>query len=103
MLPNYDDNPRAYYDALKQLTPEQLCFEWQEITQESTNYLLECVPPTRYKNGAFLVGECMTHTQHGAIYEAVCTVNGKHYSRPAYLHTFNPAVFVNEIKAKYGE
>jgi len=57
MLPKYEDNPRAYYDALKELTPEQLTKEWQEIDQKEYYYLLECLPPKKFDGVTFMVNE----------------------------------------------
>lgn len=87
----------AYYDALKKASPEELKATWEEISTEEYWYLMECLPPIRMKDNAFMVGECMTHGNHGTIYEAVITVGECHYARPAYLQEFSPEEFTAEI------
>lgn len=97
-LPAYNDNPSAYYAVLATLTKEELKKEWQPITEERADYLLDCVPPARMKNGAFMVGECMTHSPAGAIYEAVANVENKYFARPAPISDFDPEAYKNEVR-----
>jgi hypothetical protein len=97
-LPSYRADPLKYYAALREIPPEQLTREWREISLDGYYRLLESVPPIRLKDNAFLCGECMTHTLHGAIYEAVVQVDGRYFSRPAYLQTFDPEAFTREVR-----
>lgn len=105
MLEQLEQGTRPYYEALKKLTPDQLKAEWQEITLDQYWYLMEVVPPRKMHGQAFMVGECMTHTEHGPVYEAVTCVlddNGAHYfARPAYLQSFNPETYAAEIRAQF--
>ena len=89
---------REYYNILKTLTADALIAEWREIDEDQYWYLLECVPPIRMKDNAFMVGECLTHTQAGAIYEAVVRIGNRYFSRPAPLSSFDPAVYESGIR-----
>lgn len=107
-LPDYQDNPLAYYAVLKTLTPKDLEDEWQEITCQDYDYLLDCVPPRAIGAASFLVGECMTHTEHGPIYEAVVcltcldqTPPRRYFSRPAHVKTWINNDYVGEIKRQF--
>ena len=97
MLPNYEDDPIKFYNVLKSLSPEELTQVWQPITEEKFNWMLDVLPPIRYKNGCYMVGEPMTHTEHGVIYQACLKVKDSFYSRPAYLHTFDPENYRKEL------
>jgi len=98
MLPKYSDNPRKYYYVLETLTADQLKKEWQETTEKDYWDMLGCLPPIRMNNNAFMVGECMTHTKDGAIYEAFIGVKGKYWKRPALLSSWNPLEYRKEIQ-----
>jgi len=101
VLEQYSPGTLPYYAALKALTPEELSQEWQEITLEQYWYLMECVPPIHVKSRAFMVGECLTHTDRGAIYEAVCQVDERYFARPALLQSFKPNTYAEEIRRKF--
>lgn len=105
MLEKYDPSTVEYYEAIKAMKPEELRREWQEITLENYWYWMECVPPRAMKGHAFLVGECMTHTKDGAIYQAVTCVliddEAHYYTRPALLQSFNPETYAEEIRAQF--
>ena len=98
-LPNYSADPLKFYDYIAELTPEQLTRTWAPISEKKYYYYLEVLPPIRLKGSAFMVGECITHTQDGAIYDALIKYNGGYWKRPAYLHTFNPEAWRREIQA----
>jgi hypothetical protein len=97
MLPNYSNDPLKFYDVLKSLTPDQLTKEWQPVSEEQYQEMRDVLPPIRYSNNCFLVGEPMTHTDQGVIYEAFVKIDDRHYKRPAYLHTFSPDNYRQEI------
>jgi hypothetical protein len=101
MLEQFKQGTKPYYEAIKALTPAELTHEWQEITTEQYWYLLEVLPPEQMKANAFMVGECMTHTENGAVYEAVAQVDGRYFARPAYIQTFNPETYSAEIRAQF--
>lgn len=105
MLEQFSPSTMEYYDAIKGMSPDTLKTEWQEITLDQYWYLMECVPPRCMKSHAFMVGECMTHTVHGPVYEAVTCVTtddgARYFSRPAHLHTFDPKAYAAEIRAQF--
>lgn len=105
MLKNLNPASVEYYEAIRALSPEELAHEWQEITLDEYYRLLECLPPKRWKNQAFMVGECMTHHEKGAIYQAVTCVlvnnDAHYYTRPALLQSFNPETYAAEIRAQF--
>jgi hypothetical protein len=98
MLPNYADNPSKYYDVLETLTPDQLKREWKQATKEDYWHMLECLPPIRMAGNAFMVGECMTFSKDGAIYDLFIEINGRYYRRPALLSSWNSAEYMKEIR-----
>ena len=91
----------AWYESLKKMTPQMLCYLWQEETEEEYNEMLECLPPLVWKDGAFMVGECSTHSQYGAIYDLHIEIDEKYFWRPAYAHTFDPASYRAEVRVKF--
>jgi hypothetical protein len=101
MLPNYSDNPRKYYDILETLTADQLKSEWKETTKDDYFAMLECLPPIRWTHKSFMVGECVTHSPAGSIYEAFTIVNKKYYKRPAPLSGFDDLAYHNEIRTQF--
>ena len=70
---------------------------WEEIDEQKFNWFLECVPPLRMSSNAFLVGECYTHTNEGAMYRACIEIKGKFYSKIVSVSGWNPSVYVNQI------
>jgi len=101
MLETLDPGTLKYYEVLKAIHATNLWQEWQEETQEQWYQMLECVPPIRMKGHAFMVGECATHTQDGAIYDAHIEIDGKYFWRPALLQSFNPANYRAEVRVKF--
>lgn len=91
----------AYYERLKNMTAEELKNEWQEETEERYNDMLEALPPIRWKGTAFMVGECLTHTRAGALYEAHMEIDGHYFYRPTPLRDFNPTEYAREVRAKF--
>ncbi len=86
------------YEVMSKMSETQLAQTWREdCTAEDYEYALECLPPKRWENAAFLVGECLTHGIEGAIYDAFIKIDGLYYQRPAYLKHFNPEVYREEI------
>ena len=101
MLEKLNPATVEYYDAINALSSEQLKSEWQEITEEQYYYWLECLPPKVWKDEAFMVGECMTHHQQGAIYQAVTKIDERYFTRPALLKSFNPANYSQEVREQF--
>ena len=89
------------YDRIGKLTAEELKNEWQEGTVERYEDMLGAVPPIRWKGTAFMVGECLTHTRAGALYEAHIEIDGRYFYRPAPLRDFNPTEYKREVRAKF--
>ena len=88
-------------EELSEKKPAELTTLWKEETEEQYNDMLECLPPARWKDGAFMVGECVTHTADGAIYDAHVEIDGKFYTRPALIKFFNPENYRAEIRAMF--
>ena len=95
------DELLAYYEKLSKMTAEELKDLWQETNCGTYNDMLEVLPPIRWKDGAFMVGECVTHGKAGAIYETYMVFAGRFFWRPAPLHQFNPLGYCLEIKHKF--
>jgi hypothetical protein len=92
------------YDTMRKMNESQLAETWREdCTAEDYEYMLESLPPKRWRKNAFLVGECLTHGIEGAIYDAFIEINGQHFQRPAYLKHFNPDNYIQEIKRITGD
>jgi Protein of unknown function (DUF1419) len=106
MLEKLNPATIEYYEAIRTLSPEELTHEWQEIELDQYWYLMECVPPKAMKGATFLVGECVTHHEKGAIYEAVTSIitddEARYFSRPALFQTFNSEAYTAEIRAQFG-
>lgn len=91
------------YDTMGKMTEEQLAQTWREdCTAEDYENMLECLPPKRWKDDAFLVGECLTHGIEGAIYDAFMELDGQYFQRPAYLKHFDPQKYAEQIRQLKG-
>lgn len=55
---------------------KSLCDHWKEITEEKYFYALEVLPPKKYFNGGFFVGECYTYN----LYNFYQKYNNKYYT-----------------------
>lgn len=93
----------SYYESIAQMPPAQLVDLWEEETEEQFEEMLGCVPPLVWRDYAFMVGECTTHSKYGAIYDAHIKADGKFYWRPAYAQTFDPENYRAEIKNKFNK
>jgi hypothetical protein len=101
---SFNQNPDVwmeYYDTISQMTEAQLAKCWEKTTQEEYTEMLEVLPPARWKGNAFLVGEPLTHSTEGVIYEAYARVNGRYYTRPALLQSFNPDQYEKQIHIQF--
>lgn len=73
--------------------------EWEEITEETATWLLECLPPAARSGPAFAVGETLDHMDDGRpVHTVVVKVDGKFYSKPWPLGEFNAAVLVHLVR-----
>ena len=91
----------TYYESLRLMTPAQLSGLWEEESEGQYYEMLEVLPPICMKEGAFMVGECITHSQYGALYDAHVLVDGRYFWRPAPLQSFSPTTYKREIRAKF--
>lgn len=46
-----------------------------------------------------MVGECLTHSDAGALYDAYIEYDGRFFWRPAPIRSFDPATYGEEIRA----
>jgi len=91
----------AYYQRLSGMTPVELSGLWKEETVDEYNEMLDVLPPIRMRDGAFMVGECVTVGLAGSIYDAHVHVGGRYFWRPASLGSFDPMVYKQEIRAQF--
>ena len=91
----------AYYEKLSKMTTEDLKELWQETDCGTYNDMLEVLPPIRWKDGAFMVGECVTTCEAGPIYDTYIATDGRFFWRPAPLLYFDPEVYRQEIYKKF--
>lgn len=83
---------------------------WLETCAGFFWYALEVLPPARMKQNAFMIGECWTHDENGAIYQAVVSVGdifskdntARYFTRNAPIRSFDPAAYTAEIKKQFG-
>lgn len=95
------DDALNYYNLIGEMTSAQLSELWQEETEEQYNEMLEVLFPIRWKDNAFLVGECLTHSDAGALYDAHIKIDGRFFWRPAPIHEFDPMRYSREVCAKF--
>ena len=86
-----------YYDAIGDMTPAQLSELWKEETAEQYEEMLGVLPPARWKDNAFMVGERIT----GNLFDAHIKIDGRYFWRPADIYYFDPANYKREIRAKF--
>ncbi|BDI20968.1 hypothetical protein ANSO36C_67700 (plasmid) [Nostoc cf. commune SO-36] len=56
--------------------------QWREITEETYDWFLECVPPLRQNGSYFLNGEPYTHLRNGeGVYLGCKEESGRYYCR----------------------
>jgi hypothetical protein len=74
--------------------------DWMPITETDADYLLNCLPPARWKGNAFAVGEplCHLYDTGEVCYTMVCKVDEQSYFKPYPITLFSPIRFTNEIK-----
>jgi len=97
------DYSQAYYDAIAKMTPQDLSSLWMEETEDRYNEMLGALPPIKSGGGAFMVGECMSHTKDGAIYEVHIDIGRRYFFRPALLHSFDPRQYFREVNTQFLE
>jgi hypothetical protein len=90
------------YRKLSKSTAEELSqAPWIETTEEDYYDMLGAVPPVRMQAGAFMVGECLTHGEAGAIYEAFVSLKKRYFRRPAPIQSFDPQEFKIQITIQF--
>ena len=75
--------------------------KWQEVTEEMYWEMLEVLPPSAWKGGAFAVGEPMTHDQLGPVHETFVKLGERYFARDAHLMKFDPKRYESEIKEQF--
>src|SRR5262245_50846265 len=91
----------GYYDAIKELSTDQLTYLWEEETQDEYIHALGSVPPVVMGGTAFMVGEAMCQHPEGTIYEAHIQVMQRFFHRPALLKKFNPSNFRQQVLRQF--
>jgi hypothetical protein len=77
--------------------------EWLETNEQTYWDQLECLPPARISNGAFMVGEPWRHDLYGnAIHAAFMQVGERYFCRMARKNDFNPCAYRVQIKRQFG-
>lgn len=66
----------AFMEHLREWEDFNLCNNWQEIKEEQYEEALDCLPPLKWYNGGFYMGECYTSN----IYSFYQKWNGKFYT-----------------------
>ena len=89
------------YRLLMQMKETELSVLWQEITDKEYWYYLEVVMPARMKFNAFLGGDPIVDNPEGALYIAVCLVQGRAFRRPACVEFFDPAKYTAQIREQF--
>jgi hypothetical protein len=97
----YDLHSLPYYEFISTQTEEQLSVLWHKETAKKYEEMLEILPPIRQKESAFMVGECVTLGQTGAIYDIHIEIDGHYFWRPGYIQKFNPIAYAKEIRSKF--
>jgi len=87
-----------YYDVMSKSSEEDLSKKWIECSEKDYMYGLEVLPPKRWDGMAFMIGEPLTYGKEGAIFDAFVKVDGKCYSRPAYVSGFDEDKYVQQVK-----
>ncbi len=77
---------------------------WEEIPHERAMSLLGCVPPAKWVQHAFAVGEPLCHMDDGrVIHTVVVEVGGKHYAKPYPLASFDDVLMQCEIRRQLAD
>lgn len=76
---------------------------WVEIDAKRAMYFLEVLPPARWKDRAFAVGEPLCHLNDGRIvHRVVVEVGNKSYTKPYPIEGFDPMLFACEVRRQFG-
>ena len=79
------------FDALKEENENSMCGQWKEVTEQEYEDALNVLPPKRYANGGFFMGECYS----GSLYSFYQEINGKFYTSLQKIYTPRPEILEN--------
>ena len=71
------------FDELNAAHEDSMCGHWKEITEEQYEYALNVLPPKKWDNGGFFMGECFS----GSLYDFYQRINGKFYTSLQSIYT----------------
>lgn len=91
----------TYYRALRALAAPDFVVLWKEESYDDFASMRGCVPPLVARDDAFLVGEAVTASELGMIYDAHVQVGERFFWRPALEQSFEPAALRDEIRAMF--
>ena len=67
-----------------------------QISEETFDFLLECVPPVRMSGGAFLAGEAITHIGNTPFFACCFRVDSKYFLGYHTVKSFEEKDYLNE-------
>lgn len=70
--------------------------EWEEITLEQADELLDCIKPAKICNGAFMMGKPLCNNGQ-TVYLTVVRINKCYYKKPQTINSFNIENYRKEI------
>jgi hypothetical protein len=74
---------------------------WTEATEKEYDYALGVLPPIRWDGSAFMMGECETGDERGAIYAAFVESGGRFFGKLEPIRNFDPARYKKEIRQQF--
>lgn len=78
----YDVLTSAEFDDLQEKWERKQCGHWKEITEEQYDDALCVLPPLRWYDGGFFVGEAYS----GSLYDFYQKLNGRFYTSLQSIH-----------------
>ena len=91
----------AYYRALRALHAVDFVVLWKEEGYDEFAEMRGSVPPLVARDNAFMVGEPVTASELGMIFDAHVQVGSRFFYRPALEQSFDPAAYRAEIRAMF--
>ena len=79
------------FDKLMEEYEKSRCNDWKEITEEQYEYALNVLPPIKWFNGGFYIGECTS----GSLYGFYQELNGKFYTSLQSIYTNRAEIVEN--------
>jgi len=83
--------PESEFDALVAENERNQCNDWKEITEEEYERALNILPPKKWHDGGFYIGECYS----GSLYGFYQKFNGKYYTSLQSIYTKREEILEN--------